>query len=50
MQNAIKLLALDIYSMKAVIICFDLTDFSWETSIQPWLNLCNEKNEQHVSM
>merc|ERR1719355_263571 len=29
-------------SMSAVIITFDLADFDWDTSIQPWIDICFE--------
>jgi small GTP-binding protein len=34
-------------SMSAVIITFDLTDFDWETSIQPWIDICFEMNDSN---
>ena len=35
-------------SMSAVIITFDLTDFDWDTSIQPWIDICFEMNDSNV--
>jgi len=31
----------------SVIITFDLSDFDWETSVQPWIDFCFEINEGH---
>ena len=33
----------------SVIIAFDLADFDWKNSIQPWIDFCFENNDGHVS-